>query len=640
MTYRQIIANIVKWRSDIRLKKGLMVLMILVVALIMSGLTFGSLTIMQEDAIITDTRFCKDLGVLFASNILEFVETGGNQELASFVEKIYLNNSSIRYILLYDIDGNLFFELPVYTYKIQNLLQVHKSLFQPENQNFLFEIPLIKYNANFNNNIIDITIPLTNNGINLGTLNLGIDASSILTSSSKLIINISVAIFVSIWLMVIIGISFNILMITEPIKKLLIGLKNIASGNFNQQINLNYDSELSDLIISFNEMAEKLNSYEEKNVDQLMLEKMKLETIVSTIADGAILVDTELRLLFVNKIALKVFNWSNVDIIGKFICQYFPLHVSEALLPVLNNLVKSNYLYNHECETKEVCINFDYGSKKIFRFLLTTVLEKRSNVLTGVAIIIQDISREVKLNDAKNQFIANVSHELRTPLFNIGLFLETLLDYHDSLSKKQKIHFLNIANNETKRLSTLVNDILDLSRLDSNNEYVLTSINIFEIINDAVKASKLIANYSHIRIVIEFDRRIKRVRAHKGSLLQVLVNLISNSIKFTSIKGNIVLRVYLVTSLFLRKLKTNNVDKYSEVVRIEVIDEGIGVDYRDRKNIFDRFVRIENHVHTCEGTGLGLSIVKHILNQYGTKIVLKSNLLVGTSLYFDLCKVD
>nr|YP_009774148.1 drug sensory protein A [Caulacanthus okamurae]QIZ74765.1 drug sensory protein A [Caulacanthus okamurae] len=636
MTYRQMFINISQWWSDIKLKKRLMVFMTLVVALIMSGLTFWSLTIIQEDAIITDTRFCKDLGILFASNILEFLASKDSQELASFVEKIYLNNSSIRYILLFNTDGNLFFELPVYTYKVENLLQVHKGLFQLENQNVLFGIPLVKYNSILSDHIIDITMPLIYNGKNLGTLDLGIDSNSTLTSSSKLIINVSLAIFVSIWLMVTIGVSFNILMITEPVKQLLAGVKNIASGNFNQKINLNYDSELSGLILGFNEMAEKLNSYEEKNVDKLMLEKMKLETIVSTIADGAILVDTELRLLFANQVALKAFNWSNLDIIGKFICHYFPLHVSEAVLPVLNHLVKSNYLYNRECETKEVCVNLDYNSKKIFRFLLTTVLEQRSHVLTGVAIIIQDISREVKLNDAKNQFIANVSHELRTPLSNIGLLLETLLDYNDSLNEKQKTHFLNIANNETKRLSDLVNDILDLSRLDSKNEYILTSTNIFEIIHDAVKASKLIANYNNIQIVIEFDCRIKQVFAHKGSLLQVLVNLISNSIKFTSIKGNIVLRVYLV----LKQLKNSNLSKCSEMVRIEVIDEGIGIDHRNRKNIFDRFVRIENHVHTLEGTGLGLSIVKHILSKYSTNIILKSDLLVGTSLCFDLCRAD
>lgn len=632
--------NVSQWWLDINIKTRLMVLITLIMSLIMSGLTFWSLTIIQEDSIITDTRFCKDLGILFASNILNFIEVNNYQELTGFLEKIYLNTSSIRYIMLFNTGGDLFFRLPVYNDKVQSLIQFHRNLFELETRNFLFEIPLVKNSTVFNERIVDITIPLIRNGKNFGSLDLGINSNPTLASSSKLISYVSIVIFVSIWLTVIVGIAFNILTITEPIKQLIIGIKNISSGNFGQRINLPFHGELGNLLLNFNEMAERLESYEKKNVDQLMLEKMKLEIIVSTIADGAILVDTDLRLLFVNQMALKAFNWSNLDITGKFICHYFPVHVNEALLPILNNLIQSNYLYGFKYQAKEVCINFDYNSKKIFRFSLTTVVEQRSNVLTGIAIIIQDISREIKLNDAKNQFITNVSHELRTPLSNIGSFLETLLDYHHCLTVKQKMHFLNVANNETKRLSALVNDILDLSRLESEYTYLLTPVDIIYTIEDAVQASQLTANYNNVHISIEFDVNVKLVWAHKSSLLQVFINLISNAIKFTSIQGNIILRVYSLTSLYVSKMYSHDLRQYPEMIRVEVIDEGIGIDKRDQKHVFDRFVRVENYIHTLEGTGLGLSIVKNILNKYNTQIVLQSDLLVGTSLWFDLIRVN
>nr|YP_010902815.1 drug sensory protein A [Hypnea flava]WCH54869.1 drug sensory protein A [Hypnea flava] len=634
----KVISDISDWWFNINLKTRVMVFMTLVVSLVMSSLTFWSLTIIQGDSIITDTRFCQDLGTLFASNIIDFVETNNRQELASFVEKIYLNTSSIRYILLFNTDGSLFFSLPVYSNKIQSLLQLHRNLFQIETQNFLFGIPLVKHNSIFNDYIIDITIPLTKNGKNFGSLDLGINSNPILISSSKLIRGVSMAIFVSIWLMVIIGIAFNMLTLTEPIKQLLLGIKNISSGNFNQRIELNFDGELGDLISCFNDMAERLESYEKKNVDKLMLEKMKLETIVSTIADGAILVDTELRLLFANQIAIKAFNWFNVDILGQRIFFHLPSHVNEALLPILNSLIKSHCLQDMKYQTKEVCINLDYGLKKTFRFLLTTVLEHRSNVLTGVAIIVQDISREVQLNDVQNQFITNVSHELRTPLSSISSFLETLLDYNDILTAKQKVHFLKIANNETKRLSTLVNDILDLSRLESVSSYILMPVDIISIINDSINASYLIANYNNIEIIVEYDSSIKYVWAHENSLLQVFANLISNSIKFTTFKGNIVLRLYIPTNSHFNQLYIGN--SYKKTVRVEIIDEGIGIDKIDQKSVFNRFVRIENHVHILEGTGLGLSIVTNILSKHKTKIMLQSHLFVGTSLWFDLRKAD
>nr|YP_010903213.1 drug sensory protein A [Hypnea cornuta]WCH55666.1 drug sensory protein A [Hypnea cornuta] len=638
MIYMKFISHVSRWWYNTNLKTRVMVFMTLLVSLVMSGLTFCSLTIIQEDSIITDTRFCQDLGTLFASNIIDFVETNNKQELASFVEKIYLNTSSIRYILLFHTDGSLFFSLPIYNNKVQSLLQLHRNLFQLETQNFFFGIPLVKYNSIFNNYIIDITIPLTKNGKNFGSLDLGINLNPILVSSSRLIRGVSMSIFVSIWLMVIIGIAFNILTLTEPIKQLLLGLKNISSGNFSQRIDLSFDGELGDLIVGFNDMAERLESYEKKNVDKLMLEKMKLETIVSTIADGAILVDTELRILFVNQIAIKAFNWSNPDIIGQRIFFHLPSHVNEALLPILNNLIKSHYLQGTKYQTKEVCINLDYDLKKTFRFLLTTVVEHRSNVLTGVAIIVQDISREVQLNDAQNQFISNVSHELRTPLSSISSFLETLLDYDNILTIKQKVHFLKIANNETKRLSTLVNDILNLSRLESVSSYVLKPVDIIRIINDSINTSYLISNYNNIEIIFEYDPSIKCVWAHENSLLQVFANLISNSIKFTPLNGNIILRLYVLTSTSVHKRCLDTSSK--KRVRVEIIDEGIGIDKIDQKNVFQRFVRIENHVHILEGTGLGLSIVTDILSKHKTKIMLQSQPFVGTSLWFDLIRAD
>nr|YP_009296257.1 hypothetical protein Sebd_105 [Sebdenia flabellata]AOM65192.1 hypothetical protein Sebd_105 [Sebdenia flabellata] len=625
---------------DINIKTRLMALTTLIVSLIMSSLTFWFLTIIQEDSIITDTRFCKDLGTLFASNVLELVESKNQQELASFIEKIYLSTSSIRYILFFHVDGSLFLTLPAYNSKVQQLLQLHQNLFQLEKQDFLFGIPLVKYSKIFNDNITDIIIPLTKNGKNLGTLDLGINSNPSLSSSSKLIGDISIAIFVSIWLMVIVSVVFNALTLTEPIRELLLGLKNIASGNFKQRVNLPFNNELGDLIMSFNEMAERLESYEKTNVYKLTSEKNKLETIVSIIADGTILVDTELRLLFANKIAMKAFDWMNVDIIGKYIFNCFPLHVSEALLPILNDLVKSNCLDSVNCKTEEISIGFDYSSKKVFRFLLTTVIDQNSSMLTGVVIIIQDISREIKLNEAKNQFISNVSHELRTPLCNIGSFLETLLDYNVSLNDQQKMQFLNIANNETKRLSSLVNDILDLSRLESEYEYRLTAVNLSRVFDDVIQASQLMANNNCIDLILEFDSKIKFVAAHESSLLQVIANLVSNAIKFTSYQGKVILRVYTIPPLFSDMYSSNHRNNSVELVRIEIIDEGIGIDKRDQKHIFDRFVRIENNIHTLEGTGLGLSIVRNILSKYDTQIMVQSQILVGTSFWFDLIKIN
>nr|YP_010471183.1 two-component sensor kinase [Synarthrophyton patena]UVF63012.1 two-component sensor kinase [Synarthrophyton patena] len=623
--------------SNINLKTRLMSFTTLSISLLMSGLTFWALTTIQKDSISMHILFCRDLSVLFTYNILDFIDFNNYKELQSFIEDIYLSTSSIRYIEVFTINGDLSICLPFYDTDFNDLLQLHRNILQLKSQDFLFNIPIINYSTIFHDSITNVTIPLIKNGKDLGVLNLGINSNSNTSSTSYLIQDVSVVIFVSIWFMVIISAFFNTLIITEPIKALLFGLNNIASGNFGQKITSSFDGELGDLIISFNKMSERLESYEEKNVEQLTSEKAKLETLVGTIADGAILLDTELRLLFVNQIAIKVFHWSNKDLVGTIIFQHLPLHVNEALLPILNRMVKSNCLENNIPQNQEICIDLNYEFLKTFRLLLATVLDQNNKVLRGLVITIQDITREANLNEAKNQFVSNVSHELRTPLCNIGSFLETLIDYDCKLSFKQKMHFLNIAYAETQRLNRLVNDVLDLSRLESEYNYALKPIELRRTMSSIVRASQIVALNKQVKIVFEISRHIKLILAHENALCQVLSNLISNSLKFTHIGGKIVIRVY---PLFVLNSYTINYGLSYSNIRLEIIDEGIGIDKAFHKHIFDRFMRIENHIHTLEGTGLGLSIVKNIIDKHNSNISIYSEICIGTSFWFDLFIVD
>lgn len=409
-------------------------------------------------------------------------------------------------------------------------------------------------------------------------------------------------------------------------------IQDIGSGNFTSRFDLAIENKLGDLMLTFNEMADKLEFHEKNNINKLIPAKQKLETILSIVGDGIILVDSHLRFLYVNKAARKAFEWLALDISGEYLYNYFPPHVNEALIPILIRVIKYNSSNEADVAVEEVCVKFDYSSQKIFRFAITSVMDETSQILTGAAIILQDITREAFLNEAKNQFISNISHELRTPLCNIGSFLETLLDYNDSLSEAQKIEFLSIANNETKRLSSLVNDILDLSYVESKYIYKLKSTNIYRLLYDILQSSSIRAKNHSINLKLEFDSNIEYILAHESSLVQVVANLLSNAIKFTYSRGIIVVRVYNV-------LCHNQYSYSPNITRIEVIDEGIGIDPRYQKYVFDRFVRIENNVHTLEGTGLGLSIVKSIIEKHKTKIIVNSYVNVGTSFWFDLMHV-
>jgi two-component system sensor histidine kinase NblS len=431
---------------------------------------------------------------------------------------------------------------------------------------------------------------------------------------------VTVAVFISIWVMVILGAVINALTITQPIKELLLGVKNIAAGNFKQRIDLPLGGELGELIYSFNDMAERLERYEEQNIEELTAEKAKLESLVSTIADGAILLDAKTNLVLANVAARRMLGWEATGSLSGSILDGLQPEVRAQLAPAL-----AQALISEKHEGSEFRILLD-GNRTI-RVLLNTVLDQSRANVRGMAITLQDITREVALNEAKSQFISNVSHELRTPLFNIKSFIETLHEYGEDLSDQERQEFLSTANNETDRLTRLVNDVLDLSRLESNRRYEFSAVEVHQPIDQVLRTYQLNARDKQIVLASDIEDPLPSVLGNYDLLLQVFGNLVGNALKFTPAGGRVVIRAYTAPSPQPNLLQS---------VRIEVGDTGIGIDDEDQTAIFERFFRVENRVHTLEGTGLGLSIVKNIMDKHNSQINLVGEVGVGTTFWFDL----
>ena len=241
----------------------------------------------------------------------------------------------------------------------------------------------------------------------------------------------------------------------------------------------------------------------------------------------------------------------------------------------------------------------------------------------------QDITREVALNAAKSQFISNISHELRTPLFNIKSFIETLYEYGDDLSERERKEFLETANNETDRLTRLVNDVLDLSRLESNRRYQFSALDIHQPIEQILRTYQLNAKDKGIELIQDIEDSLPPVLGNYDLLLQVFGNLVGNGLKFSTTGGCVAIRAYRAPS-------TVDHPDFVGNIRIEIADTGIGIAPEDQDAIFDRFYRVENRVHTLEGTGLGLSIVKNIIDKHHSKMCLVSEVGIGTTFWFDL----
>jgi two-component system, OmpR family, sensor histidine kinase NblS len=678
---------IARWWSEFTLQTRLMAGATLVVSLIMSGLTFWAVNTIQLDARLNDTRYGRDLGLLLAANVAPLIAKNDRSEVARFSRQFYGSTSSVRYMLYADEAGDIFLGIPFSESEVQTSLTLRRQIKLPDNfiadieARNLTSLPLVRQHLTPDGEVTDVFVPLIHEDKYLGILAIGINPNPAAVISSNLTRDVTLAVFVTIWVMVILGAVFNALTITQPIKELVFGVKNIASGNFKQRVDLPLGGELGELIGSFNEMAEKLESYEEQNIEELTAEKAKLETLVSTIADGALLLDANLQVILVNPTGRRIFGWEGKNAIGVNVLQILPAEVQQELNRPLQEIAAGDR------DGGEFRISLSEPVNRTIRILLTTVIlhkapgaeplckscirdeentctesqrpaavectfyeqiskhqdsEQYRESLKGIAMTVQDITREVELNEAKSNFISNISHELRTPLFNIKSFIETLYEYGEDLQESERREFLEIANRETDRLTRLVNDVLDLSRLESCRIYHLDAVDLHQAVEQTLRTYQLNAKDKGIELNQEVDPDLPPVLGHYDLLLQVLANLVGNALKFTESGGQISIRAYVLDEETMRH-KDSGSGKYHQspaqntpTVRIEISDTGIGIDPEDQQSIFDRFFRVENRVHTLEGTGLGLSIVRNIIDKHHTKINLVSEVNVGTTFWFDL----
>ncbi len=619
--FSQLKALFARWWSDFTLQTRLMAGATLLVSLIMSGLTFWAVNTIQQDAQLNDTRFGRDLGLLLAANVAPLVETNDRSELARFSYRFYENTSNVRYMLYADQDGEIFFGIPYSEPAVQNSLTLRRRMKLPANYTSSADSPMVRQHLTPAGMVTDVFVPLMIDGQYKGMLAMGINPNPTVVASSHLTRDVTIAVFVSIWVMVILGAVINALTITQPIKELLLGVKNIAAGNFKQRVDLPLGGELGELIYSFNDMAERLERYEEQNIEELTAEKAKLESLVSTIADGAILLDAQTNVVLANIAARRILGWEPTMTLGGSILDRLQPEVRAQLAPPLVRAVAGD-----AHEGSEFRMSLMEGNRTI-RVLLNTVLDQSRENVKGVAITLQDITREVALNEAKSQFISNVSHELRTPLFNIKSFIETLHEYGEDLSESERKEFLATANYETDRLTRLVNDVLDLSRLESGRRYEFTAVEVHQPIDQVLRTYQLNAKDKQIALEKDIEDDLPANLGNYDLLLQVFGNLVGNALKFTPAGGKVVIRAYRAPSPNPQLIQN---------VRIEIGDTGLGIDEEDQVAIFDRFFRVENRVHTLEGTGLGLSIVKHIMDKHNSQVNLVSEVGVGTTFWFDL----
>lgn len=373
---------------------------------------------------------------------------------------------------------------------------------------------------------------------------------------------------------------------------------------------------------------------EQEKIEQLLVSNAKLEILFYYLADGVVLLDSKFRILLVNPKAVIQLGWSGEPITGEYIFDLLPESVNDQLLPVCKDILSRSSCDSFVQETRELCLTQLKKSRNL-KFILTLISRQNYIALQGIVITIQDIIQEMEFSVAKNKWISTLSHELCTPLSNIRSFLETLYEYYDILSKLKKLEFLRVANQEIIRLTDLVQSMLDLSSVESQSDSVEYKVDIRNVINYVIHTYQIIARHKKIRLILESSNHLLPVIGNYNLLIQVINNLIGNSIKFTYASGYIIIRAYNIVEK-LEKNSSVEQDLCLHKVRVEVIDEGIGIHKTLQQRIFQRFSQADNNFNVLAGKGLGLAVVKTIIDKHNSSIYIYSEAHIGSCFWFDL----
>jgi signal transduction histidine kinase len=405
-------------------------------------------------------------------------------------------------------------------------------------------------------------------------------------------------------------------MIIKPAEKLTQSVRKIGQGHLAQKIDVNTDDEIGELSSEFNKMTERLRSYEQMNIHQLIAEKKKSETIVENIADPIIVTDQQGVLMLMNQAAATVFDVHGSDWHAK------PLRTVIGNQNWVEMLELNGTPHQHSKESRDPLFTFVRNNVTLyFRPRHAKILDEHGNV-QGIVTLLQDVTRFKDLDRMKSEFIATVSHELRTPLTSLSMGIDILSGaVVGPVNQKQK-ELLVAAKDDAERLRKLVKDLLDLSKLESG-KYVVKKelVNFRDLVTEAVRPLRLPFEEKHIELELKIPEQLPILFADPHQLIWVVTNLFSNALRYTDSGG----KVHLKT-----KEEKNR-------ILVSVADTGHGIPQKHQETIFDKFVQIKDATDSTPGSvGLGLAIAREVVEAHGGRIWLKSKVGVGSTFFFTL----
>ncbi|EAC3781762.1 HAMP domain-containing histidine kinase [Listeria monocytogenes] len=451
-----------------------------------------------------------------------------------------------------------------------------------------------------------VAVPVKHQSKTDGVLRISISLESVDAAVAKLWGNL--ALIFGIALVIIAAISvFIARKITRPVREIIEVSTDLANHKYDSRIHGKISGELQDLSISVNTLAESL----ETQMFEIKQNEQRLNAIVQNLVSGVMLINVDKQVIMTNRTMYQILG--ETEITGK---PFYEVIKSFALSQLIEGTFETKTI-----QQKEIILYFP--REMILDASVSPILGENGEI-TGIILLLHDITQIRHLENVRSEFVTNVSHELKTPVTALKGFAETLLDgamYDEMLLKK----FLTIIKEESDRLHRLIMDILALSRIEQNPvPENVELVEVDEVIEQSARTIFEMATDKNIQVIIP-EKTIPSVtiETDRDKLQQILINLLSNAINYTPVDG---------------KVEVKLIEQEAEAI-IEVTDNGIGIPAKDIDRVFERFYRVDKaRSRHSGGTGLGLSIVKHLVENCGGRIEVESQEEVGSTFRVTLPK--
>ncbi|MBN1759668.1 MAG: HAMP domain-containing protein [Chitinispirillaceae bacterium] len=450
--------------------------------------------------------------------------------------------------------------------------------------------------------MIYVAVPIYHNGTRSGIIRTSLSTAFIQRELTRMYRHIALGLFMLLLIAALVSYVVS-RSISQPINIIKIGAQRFSSGDFSTKLPPAGCEEIDQLSAVLNEMAMHLRT----SINGITEQRNRLSSVLSSMAEGVIAVDTEHRIIAINNAAVQLFGLKEVPGIGTWIGEV--LRYTK-----INDYISDISDSGRERSGETIVVGDESDADTTERLLQLhgNALCDGEGKTIGVLVVINDVTRLKRLETMRSDFVANVSHELRTPLTSVKGFVETLLS--GALEDKEESRrFLHIIARQVDRLSTIVEDLLALSRIEEEAQshtpdFVVTSI--ADILDNVQQTCSAKAEAKKIVIERQCPDDL-RASLEPALIEEALINLCDNAINYSPDNATVQLAV--------------SADHQSNELTFQVTDHGPGIAAKYHERIFERFYRVDKaRSRKLGGTGLGLSIVKHIAMVHGGSVSVRS----------------